>query len=77
MVLISGTYLIEGLLHQRDVIIWKDENAIIQHAAYYMGEELYFYKHVQMMFNPWKILSKEPLYKECEHIQIGKYRQFN
>jgi len=69
-------FLDEGL-HQGDIVIWKDENAIIQHAAYYIGEELYFNKHGQTMFNPWKILSKEQLYKEWEHLTLVKYRQCN
>jgi len=63
-------------LHQGNIVIWKDENSIIQHAAYYIGEELYFNKHGQTMFNPWKILSKEQLYKEWEHLTLVKYRQY-
>ncbi|MFJ7886882.1 hypothetical protein ACIQYL_02190 [Lysinibacillus xylanilyticus] len=57
----------EGI-QQGDIVVWKDENGIIQHAAYYIGEKLYFNKHGQTMFNPWKILSKEQLYKEWEHL---------
>ena len=64
-------------LHQGDIVIWKDENDIIQHAAYYIGEGLYFNKHGQTMFNPWKILSKKELYKEWEHLTLVNYRQFN
>lgn len=63
--------------HQGDIVIWKDENDLIQHAAYYIGEGLYFNKHGQTMFNPWKILSKEKLYKEWEHLTLVNYRQFN
>lgn len=63
-------------LHQGDIVIWKDENAIIQHTAYYIGEELYFNKHGQTMFNPWKILLEEQLYKEWEHLSLVKYRQY-
>lgn len=63
--------------HQGDIVIWKDENDLIQHAAYYIGEGLYFNKHGQTMFNPWKILSKEKLYKEWEHLTLVNYRQCN
>ncbi|MFD2444019.1 hypothetical protein ACFSO7_08470 [Bacillus sp. CGMCC 1.16607] len=66
----------EGL-HQGDIVTWKDENATIQHAAYSIGDELYFNKHGQTMFNPWKILSKEQLDKEWGHLTIVKYRQCN
>ena len=69
-------YLGEGL-DQGDIVIWKDENAIIQHAAYHIGEELYFNKHGQTMFNPWKIISKEQLYKEWEQLTPVKYRQYS
>lgn len=65
------------VLHQGNIVIWKDENDIIQHAAYYIGEGLYFNKHGQTMFNPWKILSKEELYKEWEHLTLVNYRQCN
>lgn len=65
------------LLHQGDIVVWKDENEIIQHAAYYIGEGLYFNKHGQTMFNPWKILSQKELYKEWEHLTSVKYRQCN
>lgn len=43
----------------------------------HLGEQLYFNKDEQTMFNPWKILSKEQLYKEWEHLTIVKYRQCN
>lgn len=64
----------EGL-QEGDIVIWKDENDIIQHAAYYVGEGVFFNKHGQTMFNPWKILSKNELYKECEHLMFVTYRQ--
>ena len=53
-----------------DVTVWKDENDVIQHAAYYINENLFFNKHGQTMFNPWKLLSKEQLDKEW-----GSYKQ--
>ncbi|MEK4130268.1 hypothetical protein NYE67_11335 [Solibacillus sp. FSL W8-0474] len=62
-------------LQQGDVIIWKDDHDIIQHAAYYIGEGLYFNKHGQTMFNPWKILTESSLYKEWEHLRRMNYRQ--
>ncbi|MBD8038453.1 C40 family peptidase [Solibacillus sp. A46] len=67
--------LLDEELQQGDVIIWKDDNDIIQHAAYYIGEGLYFNKHGQTMFNPWKILSEADLYNEWEHLSRMNYRQ--
>lgn len=69
--------VLDEVLQQGDIVIWKDDDAIIQHAAYYIGEGLYFNKHGQTMFNPWKILSKEQLYKEWKHLTLVKYRQYN
>lgn len=67
--------LITEDLVQGDVVIWTDKSGIIQHAAYHLGEQLYFNKDGQTMFNPWKILSKKQLYREWEHLTIVKYRQ--
>lgn len=58
-----------------DVIVWKDEDGVIQHAAYHLGDGLYFNKDGQTMFNPWKILKKERLYKDWEHLTPVKYRR--
>lgn len=32
-------------LYLGDVVMWKDKNEIIQHAAYYIEDGLYFNKH--------------------------------
>lgn len=62
-------------LNQNDVVIWQDENETIQHAAYYLGDGLYFNKHGQTIFNPWKILKEEQLYSEWKHLKPVTYRQ--
>ena len=58
----------------RDVIVWQDENEVIQHAAYCINEHLFFNKHGQTMFNPWKLLSKEQLDKEWASYKQVTYR---
>ncbi|WP_442601785.1 hypothetical protein [Paenibacillus sp. KN14-4R] len=67
-------FLGEGL-NEGDIVVWTDDHAVIQHAAYHIGEELFFNKHGQTMFNPWKILLKEQLYQEWGHLTLMKYRQ--
>ncbi len=62
-------------LEQGDIVVWQDKSLTIQHAAYYIGDGLYFNKHGQTMFNPWKILSEEQLYKEWRHLDVVKYRK--
>lgn len=58
----------------KDVAVWTDENGIIQHAAYHIEENIFFNKHGQTIFNPWKLLSKEHLDKEWAHLTCGIYR---
>lgn len=64
-------------LQKEDVVIWKDDQGTIQHAAYYLGKELFFNKHGQTIFNPWKLISREELYKEWEDFIPEKYRKTN
>lgn len=59
-----------------DIVVWKDENSTIQHAAYHIEDNLYFNKQGQTMFNPWKIISKEHLYKEWNHLDSMIYRKY-
>ncbi|MBD7986316.1 hypothetical protein H9649_17230 [Sporosarcina sp. Sa2YVA2] len=66
----------EGM-NEGDIVIWKDKNDTVQHAAYYIGDGLYFNKHGQTIFNPWKILKEEQLYKVWEHLDLVKYRSEN
>lgn len=57
-----------------DVIVWLDTNGIIQHAAFHIGDDFYFNKDGQTIFNPWKILKKEQLFKDWEHLTPIIYR---
>ncbi|MCJ7843541.1 hypothetical protein MUB24_22230 [Lederbergia sp. NSJ-179] len=63
-------------IQKDDVVVWKDKNDVIQHAAYHIGDGLFFNKDGQTIFNPWKILKKEQLYKDWEHLTPMKYRRF-
>lgn len=58
-----------------DVVVWQDTNGVIQHAAYCIGEDLFFNKHGQTVFNPWKILSKVQLDKEWNQLNMLTYRK--
>ncbi|MEO4052583.1 hypothetical protein [Solibacillus sp. CAU 1738] len=64
-------------LKKGDVVVWLDVNDIIQHAAYYIGDNCFFNKHGQTIFNPWKILSKELLFKEWSHFRYSTYSSRN
>lgn len=58
-----------------DVVIWQDENENIRHAAYCIEENLFFNKHGQTIFNPWKLLSTEQLNKEWGSLKQFTYRR--
>ena len=66
--------ILDENLQPKDVVVWKDSKGIIQHAAYHLGDNYFFNKHGQTMFNPWKILLKERLYKEWEQLTPVTYR---
>ncbi|MEG0386348.1 MAG: hypothetical protein RR642_16530, partial [Solibacillus sp.] len=51
-------------LQEGDVLVWIDVTDIIQHAAYHIGQNLFFNKHGQTIFDPWKLLKKEHLYNK-------------
>lgn len=63
-------------LVERDVIVWQDVNGVIQHAAYYIDENIFFNKHGQTIFNPWKLLTKEQLEQEWGGLKQVTYRRF-
>lgn len=62
--------LVEG-----DVVTWVDSNEVIQHAAYYLGNELFFNKNGQTFFNPWKIVHRDELEEEWGKYTTNAYRR--
>lgn len=62
-------------LQAGDVVVWIDEKENIQHAAYHIKQHLFFNKHGQTIFNPWKLLTKEQLYKEWATLQPVVYKR--
>ncbi|WP_391201367.1 hypothetical protein [Psychrobacillus sp. L4] len=60
----------EGL-QEGDVVTWINDGGVIQHAAYHIGNQLYFNKNGQTFFNPWKIIHWKEL---CEEWNAYTYR---
>ncbi|WP_274307272.1 hypothetical protein [Solibacillus daqui] len=58
-----------------DVLAWLDDIGTIQHAAYYIGDNLFFNKHGQTIFNPWKLLATDALEKEWGSLKKVTYRK--
>ena len=58
-----------------DVVVWVNEEEVIQHAAYCIDGDLFFNKNGQTFFNPWKIVHGDELMKEWEKYRSRVYRK--
>lgn len=50
-----------GELRDGDVVTWENENGIIQHASFCVGDDKFFNKSGQTFFNAWKIVDSADL----------------
>lgn len=57
-----------------DIVIWVNDESI-KHAAYHIGDNLFFNKNGQTFFNPWKITHLNKLNKEWSQYKINIYRR--
>ncbi|WP_391115846.1 hypothetical protein [Psychrobacillus sp. L3] len=64
----------EGL-QEGDVVTWINDGGVIQHAAYHIGNQLYFNKNGQTFFNPWKIIHWKELNEEWNAYTYRIYRK--
>jgi len=60
-----------------DVVTWVNEAGIIQHASYYLGNNLLFNKNGQTFFNPWKIVHWDELKDEWKRYSVQSYRKMD
>lgn len=65
----------EDSLLEGDVVTWENSAGVIQHASYYIGNQLFFNKNGQTFFNPWKIVDFADLDEQWHHFQMNIYRQ--
>lgn len=63
----------EGL-SVKDIVTWENEEGVIQHAAYHIGDNLFFNKNGQTFFNPWKIVNGHYLDQNWQHLKRQVYR---
>lgn len=68
-----GYVLVEGTPLQEDVVVWVDDNGTIQHAAYCVGDNLFFNKNGQTFFNPWKLVDWKELQQEWKTFFPKRY----
>ncbi|WP_336825262.1 hypothetical protein [Sporosarcina sp. USHLN248] len=65
----------DGPFQETDVIVWIDEQDIIQHAAYCIDGKHFFNKNGQTCFNPWKIVDWANLSNEWNRFTHRIYRK--
>lgn len=58
-----------------DVIAWVNEEDVIQHACYHIGNDLFFNKNGQTFFNPWKVVHWDELNREWSTYKRKVYRK--
>jgi hypothetical protein len=58
-----------------DVVTWLNEEGVIQHAAYHIGNHIFFNKNGQTFFNPWKVVHWKELNEEWKAYTIRIYRK--
>lgn len=58
-----------------DVVVWVNDEDVIQHAAYCIDGVLFFNKSGQIFTNPWKIVDWPELDKDWEHFIPIFYRK--
>lgn len=66
---------VEDDLCKGDVVTWVNLEGVVQHASYYLGDELFFNKDGQTFFNPWKIVNRDELKAEWGKYEIKVYRK--
>lgn len=57
-----------------DVLTWINEEEVIQHASFYVGNDLFFNKNGQTFFNPWKVECWLDLNHEWGDFDMKVYR---
>lgn len=65
----------KGEINTGDVVTWENQEGIIQHASYHIGNNLFFNKDGQTFFNPWKIVSWTELESEWNEYRFKIYRR--
>lgn len=69
----AGYFITTKEIQNGDIIIWVNESDVVQHATYYIGNDLCFNKNGQTFFNPWKIVNANSLNEEWSHYKKKVY----
>ena len=70
----AGYHLTNKAMIKADVVVWRNEDQVIQHAAYHIGDSLFFNKNGQTIFNPWKIVHWNQLITQWNRYKMNTYR---
>ncbi|MDP4553497.1 NlpC/P60 family protein [Alkalihalobacillus macyae] len=71
----AGYSLTTERIRNGDLITWENDKNVVQHATYYIGNDLYFNKNGQTFFNPWKIVNSSELNEQWRHYKKKVYRK--
>ena len=72
----SASYVkTEDHFRATDVVVWVNEENVIQHAAYCIDGHLFFNKSGQVFTNPWKVIEWEELEQSWCHFTPVVYRK--
>ena len=63
------------MMEAGDVLTFVDEAGRVQHASYYLGDQLFFNKNGQTMFNPWKLIHESELFESWGSYTCHSYRR--
>jgi plastocyanin len=51
-----------------DIVVWSSKKGVVQHAAFCLGNGLFFNKNGQTFFNPWKVIERQELDAVWAHL---------
>lgn len=72
---LANYVLIDDEIRDGDVIVWIDDNDRVQHATYYLGNQLFFNKDGQSFYNPRKIVDMNELKETWNKYNMKVYRR--
>jgi hypothetical protein len=70
----AGYLIVDDEVRNGDVVVWKDVDGNVQHGSYCVGNQLFFNKNGQTIFNPWQIVQWEEVREEWKAYNMSVYR---
>ncbi|XXM71350.1 hypothetical protein ACQ0QQ_16825 [Lysinibacillus sphaericus] len=68
-------HVVNSEIRDGDVVTWENEEGIIQHASFCVGDDKFFNKSGQTFFNAWKIVDWTELEEMWESYRVKVFRK--